>query len=172
MMVLFQGTGGTVTRDGLASNQLTALGGRLPGAGPRSAKILGPWANPGPRSLLYLSDAPFAPCCCPPRRVGDGLGSASRGFRERASRRQTPRRVTFRFYLFAALALYDSNLMTQQGNFPSCVSLKTMSKSGFSTGSRAGSTTFFSFQRRNLFCSVLSSTAATPHMWPSKVQVG
>lgn len=102
MMVLFQGTGRTVTREGLASNQLTALGCRLSSAGPRSAKILGPRANPGPRSLLcQMLPLPLAAAL----RGGLGMGWALpfRASSERASRRQIPQRVTFCVYLLQPL---------------------------------------------------------------------
>lgn len=95
MMVLFQGTGGTVTRDGLASNQLTAMGGRLPGAGPRSGALGKPWA-----SVSHL----FVSCFLCPSLLPSGAGVGWAGLclsglpGKTASCRQIPQRMTFHFY--------------------------------------------------------------------------
>lgn len=43
--------------------------------------------------------------------------------------RKIPEMVSFRFSLLQPLTLYDSKLTAHQGNFPSSVSLKTMSQS-------------------------------------------
>lgn len=83
-MVLFQGTGGTVTRDGLASHQLTAMGGRLPGAGPCSANILGPWASPclGLACLCQMLPLPLAAALCGGWGAGWALPFGASGERQ------------------------------------------------------------------------------------------
>lgn len=87
------------------------------------------------------------------RRGGWGLGWA---LPFGASGKSFPKADSFRFLSLAALARYDSDLMTQQGSFSSCISLKTKSKSGFSTGSRAGSAMLFflSAQKSVLLCAL------------------
>lgn len=111
MMVSFQGIGGTrnLRWDGFLVKSLQPWG---------TGSLVMALALPrfwGRGQILDLGLSFICPLL--PISVSGG-GCLSELLEKTASIRKIPEMVTFHFYLWQPFTPYDSNLMTQQGNFP------------------------------------------------------